>query len=184
MKVIRYFQESATISGRWWVSAGPNLPLQTSVVCGSEVLSGNSDVTGSGKHWSWSSGTHFIYTKAQRGCYYRILPNKCPGHLKNVKRVYLLGTGKFYVDSAKTLAFFLKYGDVVTTQVPSTHYWHPQRLVDWKFFVNLSFTAEFAMIQTHKTLLYVNWISLFLHFVNSRGGAYSILLGKVWEGRL
>ena len=41
------------------------------------------------------------------------------------------------------------------------------------------------MIQTHKTLRYVSGISLFLQFLNGRrGGAYSILLGKIGEGRL
>ena len=40
------------------------------------------------------------------------------------------------------------------------------------------------MIQTHKSLLYVIGISLFLQFFNGRGGAYSILLEKVGEGRL
>ena len=46
--------------------------------------------------------------------------------------------------------------------------------------------AEFAMIQTHITLLYgllyVSGISLFLQFFNSTWGTYSFLLGKVGEG--
>ena len=40
------------------------------------------------------------------------------------------------------------------------------------------------MIQTHQTLLFVRRISNFLQFFNSRGGAYSILLGNVREGCL
>ena len=38
------------------------------------------------------------------------------------KKGRLLGMGKFHVDSANTLAFFLKYGGAVTTQVPRTHH--------------------------------------------------------------
>ena len=41
------------------------------------------------------------------------------------------------------------------------------------------------MIQIHKILFYVSGISRFLQFFSGRGGAkYSILLGKVKEGRL
>ena len=40
------------------------------------------------------------------------------------------------------------------------------------------------MIQTHKTLLYLSVISLFLQHVNGSRGAYSILLGKIEDGAL
>ena len=44
--------------------------------------------------------------------------------------------------------------------------------------------AEFAMIQTYKTLLYVSGISVFFNFSIVEGVAYSILLGKSREGHL
>ena len=42
------------------------------------------------------------------------------------------------------------------------------------------------MIQKHKSSLYERGISLFLQFffMGGGGGGYSILFGKVWEGRL
>ena len=50
---------------------------------------------------------------------YHIFPNKHPVHLRMRKGGWggghLLWMGKFHVDSAKHLAFFLKYGGVVTT---------------------------------------------------------------------
>ena len=65
---------------------------------------------------------------------YRILPNERSERLKMWKGGRLLEMGEFHVDSAKTLVFFLKYGDVVTLQVPSMH----RGLVDYKVFVNIS----------------------------------------------
>ena len=62
--------------------------------------------------------------------------------------------------SKKTLAFFLKYVGVVTTQVPSARYRHSQGLVNWKFFVNLSLRQNLQWFK-HINVTLCKWNSTF-----------------------
>ena len=91
-----------------------------------------------------------------------VLKKKCPGCLKKVKRGVLIRNSQIPRGLSKTLACFLKYGSVVTTKVLNTHYRHSHGSCGLKILCYFSFTAESAMIQTHRTLLYVSGIPCFL----------------------
>ena len=108
----------------------------------------------------------------------RDLPFPGADNVKGGGRGFLLGMGKFHVDSAKTTAFVLKYGFVVTTQqLPRTHS-HSQGSCGLKFLC----ATEFAMIQTHKTLLYASGITLFLQILTVETALILLYLKKLGRG--